>query len=473
MADKYGRRNCILLDAVVCIVGSVIVSFSYNYIQLMLGRFVIGITSGASTGVASVYLNEISPVHLRGTIGTFIQLVLVFAVFLSELLGGIWRTDPWLWRVGCMIPAVLCGIQLGVGYFFLPSSPQWRASMGDIEGARDVLENTFGRKSTAHLELAEFLDKNKDLATETDKGQENESNKDNNETSQQNSENEKSTDGDKDTTDENNNNAGGDAIVTSNTNTNAGNEETAVLVDSDQFAGSRSGTRRSTMKFDSELGVIEACKKYPVIKRVFFISLFVHILQQLSGIDVIFYYSTHLLNESGLEANSAFWGSIAIAFANFAFVLVATYAIEKGGRRPLFMASSICMIFACLILTGMFFGLEEDEPGSPIHTVFSIGTVGTLIFFVIGFELGLGPITWLFVAEITPIEYRGRFTSIAQMVNYSCNALIALTATSMIEGLENFSFIPFAIICAIGTVVTYKYLPETRNKTVQKILEEI
>ena len=422
LADRYGRRKILLVNSLICIIGSVVTAFSYYYAQLLVGRFIIGITSGVATGVSSVYLNEISPIHLRGTIGTTIQLVITIAIFFSEVLGKLWQINNWFWRVGCIIPAILSLVQFIVGYFALPSSPQWLAETGDLEEAKRTLFKLRGNYQTLEIELQEYLH----APTEQ---------------------------------------------VSSNLDTHG-----ATLLGNDEFNNMSGGggggrARGKTFEFDASLNIFSAASKYPVIAKVFGISVFIHALQQFSGINVVFYYSSYLLETAGVS--SVYLGSLAIAFANFLSVFLATWLIERRGRRSLFLISSAGMVLSSVLLTVMFVGLRSTSDGSSAQDTFSVGAIICLVLYVVTFELGLGPIPWLFVAEISPIEYRGKITSMAQMVNYSCNTIIALTSTSLLDALGKYGFVPFGVICAIGTIVNYKVLPETKQKTVEQVLYEL
>ncbi len=85
----------------------------------------------------------------------------------------------------------------------------------------------------------------------------------------------------------------------------------------------------------------------------------------------------------------------------------------------------------------------------------------------------MGPIPWLYVSEVTPIEYRAKINAIAQTTNYGMNTLIALTSTSMLGALGIYGFVPFAGICLVGTLLVWRYIPETKMKSTDQILEEI
>lgn len=67
IADKFGRKKTILLVSIINIIAAAISASSFYYAQLLVGRCITGISCGMATSITSLYLNEISPDHLRGT----------------------------------------------------------------------------------------------------------------------------------------------------------------------------------------------------------------------------------------------------------------------------------------------------------------------------------------------------------------------------------------------------------------------
>ncbi|KAL1231851.1 Facilitated glucose transporter protein [Trichinella pseudospiralis] len=134
VADKVGRRNGMLLNNIVAISAVSIMSvtqYTNSHICLIVGRFVIGINCGISSAVCPMYLTEISPVKLRGMLGTFNQLVVSIAILLAQILGleavlGTKENWPILFYI-IAIPAVfqLCALP------FCPESPKYLISHGN------------------------------------------------------------------------------------------------------------------------------------------------------------------------------------------------------------------------------------------------------------------------------------------------------------------------------------------------------
>ncbi|KAL4705072.1 hypothetical protein ACJJTC_002720 [Scirpophaga incertulas] len=128
VADRFGRKLGLILNNVFAFVGAVLEGASKmakSAELLILGRLLIGVNSGLNAGLAPMYLAEISPTSLRGSIGTVYQLVITITILLSQVLGlgsvlgtaGGW---PWLLALA-VVPAALQCLTLPI----CPESPKY------------------------------------------------------------------------------------------------------------------------------------------------------------------------------------------------------------------------------------------------------------------------------------------------------------------------------------------------------------
>ena len=68
LSDAFGRRPIIIVSSFLYAVGSVVMAFAETIPTLMLGRFIVGFGVGVSSMIVPVYLSEVSPKHIRGTV---------------------------------------------------------------------------------------------------------------------------------------------------------------------------------------------------------------------------------------------------------------------------------------------------------------------------------------------------------------------------------------------------------------------
>ncbi|VDM26247.1 unnamed protein product [Toxocara canis] len=89
LADTYGRKTTIFFNNVPAAIAGALMTFAYPFKMwylLLIGRLIIGVNAGISSGVVSTFLTELSPDNLRGTLGSCNQLFLTIAILFSNVL---------------------------------------------------------------------------------------------------------------------------------------------------------------------------------------------------------------------------------------------------------------------------------------------------------------------------------------------------------------------------------------------------
>lgn len=137
LADKYGRKNIMLANAVIYLIGVFAFAFSGGFIQMLLGRSVIGIGAGIACVVAPMYLSEISYSTIRGVLGIFHQCSLVLGILTSQIV-SYWFGNVHDWTIyflGSGVAAFLMLIMLP----FCPESPTFLIFCGNRNGSEKNL----------------------------------------------------------------------------------------------------------------------------------------------------------------------------------------------------------------------------------------------------------------------------------------------------------------------------------------------
>jgi SP family arabinose:H+ symporter-like MFS transporter len=209
----------------------------------------------------------------------------------------------------------------------------------------------------------------------------------------------------------------------------------------------------------------------PVKRALIIVSVF-FILQQITGINVAFYYGPHLLTPyfagHGTSAiQSEISGVIAAGILAVVNVIATYFAfrfIDTVGRRRLAIGAYIGMaVFLVIGAWGASF----------------LSGVAQLIVIMIGFALfiscfaiGIGGTGWLLQGEVVPTSVRGRASGIGAAVDWLANYGLVLAFPLMQVGIGlGWTMIVFAILCVVGIFFVYFFLPETKGKSVEEVVQ--
>lgn len=142
MADAIGRRKTILFLATLFLVGSIACSLAPGLTILILGRVLLGLAVGGASTVVPVFLAELAPYEIRGSLSGRNEMMIVVgqlaAFIVNAILGNLWGHHDFIWRAMlavCALPAVF----LFIGMLRMPESPRWLLTQGRKEEAFEIL----------------------------------------------------------------------------------------------------------------------------------------------------------------------------------------------------------------------------------------------------------------------------------------------------------------------------------------------
>ena len=198
-------------------------------------------------------------------------------------------------------------------------------------------------------------------------------------------------------------------------------------------------------------------KKYSFI---LFLGIFLAVFQQWSGINVIFFYAPDIFAKANLGVDAALFQTTLIGIMNVVFTILAMRVIDKLGRKQLMLIGAAGMA-VCYIVIGFLFSTGRTNDW--LLLTFIIITPAFFAF-------GLGPTVWVVLSEIFPNKIRGAAMSVATLSLWIACYLLTLTFPVFVE-LFNASntFWLYAVICIIGFLVIFKYLPETKGISLEKL----
>ncbi|MBM7646637.1 sugar porter (SP) family MFS transporter [Scopulibacillus daqui] len=162
LSDRWGRRRVVLVISIVYIIGSLAAAFSPNATALVISRIILGLAVGGSTALVPVYLAEMAPTHVRGSLGSLNQLMITIGILVAYIINYAFTPiEGWRWMLGlAVVPAII----LLIGVAFMPESPRWLIKKNREKEAREVMKLT-REENEIENEIHEMLEAEKDQET--------------------------------------------------------------------------------------------------------------------------------------------------------------------------------------------------------------------------------------------------------------------------------------------------------------------
>lgn len=434
MSDRFGRKKVLLITAMLFTISAIWSATATTYITFVIARIIGGIGIGGAILIAPIYIAEIAPPKLRGSLVSLNQLNIVIGIsvayfsnyFLKDLEGESWR-----WMLGVeAIPAFVYFAAL----FTVPRSPRWLIQRLNLVAVAEKILIKIGGKAYARLTIEEIQ---RGIAKKEVKGRV-----------------------------------------------------------SDLFT-----TR---------------------MKTIMIIAFGIAFFQQITGINAIFYYAPTIFEQAGGSTDSSFLQAIVVGLTNLVFTLVAIRLIDRLGRKPLLIIGTSAMAIALTMATLAFNNATYDVTdntlvkienkelrealtqinGSSFNSQKEIFAAVTpvlsgdqlfsfkrneikhfisidatmvliaILLYVAAFAISLGPVMWTLLSEIFP----GNIKGIAISVVGFFNSLVSYTVTQFFPWeLTNLgptmTFAIYAVMAVLSLLFVYKYVIETKGKSLEEVEE--
>ncbi|XP_027626899.1 solute carrier family 2, facilitated glucose transporter member 3 [Tupaia chinensis] len=198
----------------------------------------------------------------------------------------------------------------------------------------------------------------------------------------------------------------------------------------------------------------------PNYQQPLLISIVLQLSQQFSGINAVFYYSTGIFSDAGVE--EPIYATIGAGVVNTIFTVVSVFLVERAGRRTLHLIGLGGMAF-CSVLMTMSLLLKDDYDWMKFVCILAI------LVFVAFFEIGPGPIPWFIVAELFSQGPRPAAVAVAGCSNWTSNFLVGMLFPSAAYYLGPYVFIIFTVFLISFLIFTFFKVPETRGRTFEDI----
>lgn len=195
------------------------------------------------------------------------------------------------------------------------------------------------------------------------------------------------------------------------------------------------------------------------LRRVLLIGVVLAVLQQWSGINVLFNYAEEIYRQAGYSVNGILFNIVITGTINLLFTLLALRTVDNWGRRTL-MLIGCGSIAVSHILIGSCYRLGIGGVPLLIATLLTIGS----------YAMSLAPVTWVLISEIFPLRFRSEGVAISVSALWVASFLLTFTFPLLNAALGPAgTFFLYALICAAGFAFVFFVVPETKGRTLEQI----
>lgn len=277
-----------------------------------------------------------------------------------------------------------------------------------------------------------------------------------------------------------------------------------------------------SLKADAEKAKVKLKEIFhPALRYVLIVGVVLAILQQITGINAVFFYAPMIFEQSGIGTDASFMQAVLVGLTNLLFTILAILFIDKLGRKPLLIIGMAGITIAMLVLAwgfnsatyelnhteltslelpaeveakasalvGVSFSndvafkraLEDalgSESASRYQSAFITAAISinpTLILFgilgfVASFAISIGPVMWVMFSELFPLRVRGLAISFAGFINSGVSFSVQLVFPWELAVLgSSITFLIYGIFAFAGLLFIWRMVPETKNKSLEEL----
>lgn len=258
----------------------------------------------------------------------------------------------------------------------------------------------------------------------------------------------------------------------------------------------------------------------PALKLVLLIGIGIAILQQITGINAVFFYAPMIFEQTGIGTDAAFSQAIFVGLTNLVFTIIAMWLIDKIGRKMLLIIGFSGILVSMVVLASSFAmatytindlnisaltsmipdanwssiqGIvynSDTEFRAAIESLIGVESAKTnlssivnqsihinswmvllgIIGFVASFAVSVGPVMWVLFSELFPNNVRGLAISFAGFINSAVSFTVQLVFPWELQSLGNTgTFLIYGAFGLIGLIFVLLVLPETKGKSLEEL----
>ena len=266
-----------------------------------------------------------------------------------------------------------------------------------------------------------------------------------------------------------------------------------------------------------KVSILELLK--PSLRFILIVGLVLGVLQQITGINAVYFYATSIFKQTGIGTDASFASGILLSLTTVFFTIIAIFLIDRMGRRPLLLVGIAGIAVSLLVCAYGFnqatYQLTSEEisqfedidnnkltafadkvydndidfkndmksalgnqvyaknEGAILEAATNINATLVLIGilgFIACFAFSLGPVMWVMLSELFPNKYRGLAIGVIGFVNSFISWVVQQVFPWELSNLGNaMSFLIFGVIAVFGFFILLRILPETKGKSLEQI----
>jgi MFS family permease len=195
------------------------------------------------------------------------------------------------------------------------------------------------------------------------------------------------------------------------------------------------------------------------IRKLLLIGIALAVLQQASGINVLFNYAEEVYRSAGYGVSDILFNIVVTGTINLIFTLVAMLLVDRFGRRPL-------MLIGCLgiavshIAVGLAY--RSGAPGIWVLTL--------TLCAIACYAMTLAPVTWVLITEIFPNRVRASAVSVSVAALWVASFVLTYTFPLLNQRLgTGGTFFAYGTVCLVGAAFVFMAIPETKGRSLEQI----
>ena len=193
--------------------------------------------------------------------------------------------------------------------------------------------------------------------------------------------------------------------------------------------------------------------------RILAIGSALAVLQQWSGINVIFNYAEEIFRQAGYGVSEVLFNIVITGAVMLVFTFVAIATVDRGGRRSL-MLTGCAGIAVSHALIGLAYARGWSGPF----------VIGFTLLAIAAYSMSLAPVTWVLISEIFPNRIRGAAVSVAVSALWIACFVLTFTFPLLNGALGPArTFWVYSAVCAVGFVFIWRSVPETKGRSLEQI----